>query len=116
VELPKVSDGLTGTATVEAVHLTKRYGGRTALEDVSFAAHSGDIVGLLGPNGAGKTTTIRVLTTVLTPTSGEFRIAAGQVLRRRRSGKLSECFRKAAATPASQPAGSSCVITRASTA
>jgi ABC-2 type transport system ATP-binding protein len=61
--------------TVEAVRLTKRYGGRTAVEDVSFTASQGEIVGLLGPNGAGKTTTIRLLTTVLSPTSGEFSIA-----------------------------------------
>ena len=58
--------------TVEAVHLTKKYRERTAIEDVSFTARSSDVVGLLGPNGAGKTTTIRLLTTVLTPTSGEF--------------------------------------------
>ena len=61
--------------TVEAVRLTKHYGGRSAVEDVSFTASQGDIVGLLGPNGAGKTTTIRLLTTVLVPTSGEFSIA-----------------------------------------
>jgi ABC-2 type transport system ATP-binding protein len=61
--------------TVEAVRLTKRYGGRSAVEDVSFTASQGEIVGLLGPNGAGKTTTIRLLTTVLSPTSGEFSIA-----------------------------------------
>jgi ABC-2 type transport system ATP-binding protein len=61
--------------TVEAVRLTKHYGGRSAVEDVSFTAAQGEIVGLLGPNGAGKTTTIRLLTTVLEPTSGEFSIA-----------------------------------------
>src|SRR4029453_1019177 len=60
---------------VEAVRLTKNYGGRSAVEDVSFSASQGEIVGLLGPNGAGKTTTIRLLTTVLEPTSGEFSIA-----------------------------------------
>ena len=63
------------STTVEAVRLTKHYGGRSALEDVSFTASRGEIVGLLGPNGAGKTTTIRLLTTVLVPTSGEFSIA-----------------------------------------
>jgi ABC-2 type transport system ATP-binding protein len=63
------------TSTVEAVRLTKRFGGRSAVEDVSFTASQGEIVGLLGPNGAGKTTTIRLLTTVLEPTSGEFSIA-----------------------------------------
>jgi ABC-2 type transport system ATP-binding protein len=61
--------------TVEAVQLTKHYNGRTAVEDVSFSASQGEIMGLLGPNGAGKTTTIRLLTTVLEPSSGEFSIA-----------------------------------------
>jgi ABC-2 type transport system ATP-binding protein len=60
---------------LEAVGLTKRYGGRTAVQDLSFAAYSGDVVGLLGPNGAGKTTAIRLLTTVLAPTSGKFWVA-----------------------------------------
>ena len=73
--------------TVEAVRLSKSYGGRSAVEDVSFSASQGEIVGLLGPNGAGKTTTIRLLTTVLSPTSGEFSIAghpstAGSEIRR----------------------------------
>jgi ABC-2 type transport system ATP-binding protein len=63
------------STTVDAVRLTKHYGGRSAVEDVSFTASQGEIVGLLGPNGAGKTTTIRLLTTVLAPTSGEFWIA-----------------------------------------
>ena len=61
--------------TVEAVELTKRYGGYTAVEGVSFAASRGEIMGLLGPNGAGKTTTIRLLTTVLEPSSGGYSIA-----------------------------------------
>jgi ABC-2 type transport system ATP-binding protein len=61
--------------TVEAVRLTKHYGRRSAVEDVSFTASRGEIVGLLGPNGAGKTTTIRLLTTVVAPSSGEFSIA-----------------------------------------
>jgi ABC-2 type transport system ATP-binding protein len=61
--------------TVEAVHLTKHFGAYSAVEDVSFSASQGEIIGLLGPNGAGKTTTIRLLTTVLEPTSGEFSIA-----------------------------------------
>jgi ABC-2 type transport system ATP-binding protein len=68
--MPKVA-----SVILEAVELSKRYGVRTALEAVSFTAVEGDVVGLLGPNGAGKTTTIRVLTTVLQPTSGHFSIA-----------------------------------------
>jgi ABC-2 type transport system ATP-binding protein len=63
------------STTVEAVRLTKHYGGRSAVEGVSFSASQGEIIGLLGRNGAGKTTTIRLLTTVLAPTSGEFSIA-----------------------------------------
>jgi ABC-2 type transport system ATP-binding protein len=46
-----------------------------ALEDVSFSAHSGEVVGLLGPNGAGKTTAIRILTTILSPSAGGFSVA-----------------------------------------
>ena len=63
------------STTVEAVELTKHYGAYTAVEGVSFSASKGEIMGLLGPNGAGKTTTIRLLTTVLEPSSGEYSIA-----------------------------------------
>jgi ABC-2 type transport system ATP-binding protein len=69
------SGGPMTSITVEAVELTKHYGGYSAVEDVSFSASQGEIMGLLGPNGAGKTTTIRLLTTVLEPNSGEFSIA-----------------------------------------
>ena len=61
--------------TVEAVELTKHFGAYTAVEGVSFSASRGEIIGLLGPNGAGKTTTIRLLTTVLEPSSGGYSIA-----------------------------------------
>ena len=64
--------------SVEAIHLTKHYGAYNAVDDVSFSGSQGEIIGLLGPNGAGKTTTIRLLTTVLGPTSGEFSIAGHQ--------------------------------------
>jgi ABC-2 type transport system ATP-binding protein len=62
-------------AAIEARDLTKRYGARNALNGLSFAAEPGDVIGLLGPNGAGKTTTIRLLTTILEPTSGTFTVA-----------------------------------------
>ena len=48
----------------------KRYGDFTAVDDVSFAVERGEIFAFLGPNGAGKTTTIKMLTTLLSPTSG----------------------------------------------
>jgi ABC-2 type transport system ATP-binding protein len=61
--------------TIEARGLSKRFGTRAAVVDLSFTARAGEVLGLLGPNGTGKTTTIRLLSTVLTPTSGEFTVA-----------------------------------------
>jgi ABC-2 type transport system ATP-binding protein len=63
------------TAAVEAHDLGRRYGSLVALEGLTFTARGGEIVGVLGRNGAGKTTTIRVLTTILAPTTGCFSVA-----------------------------------------
>jgi ABC-2 type transport system ATP-binding protein len=63
--------------------LRKDYGGRTAVDGVSFELGAGQIVGLLGPNGAGKTTTISAILGVLEPTSGSIEIEGRDVLRRR---------------------------------
>lgn len=57
---------------LRAQNISKSYGDIDAIVDLSFQIRSGEIVGLLGPNGAGKTTTIRVLSTILPPTRGEF--------------------------------------------
>ncbi len=51
-------------------HVTKRYGGFTAVDDVSFTAQAGRVTGFLGPNGAGKSTTLRVLTGLTIPDGG----------------------------------------------
>lgn len=56
---------------IEVRHLTKTYGSRTAVDDVSFAVRRGGIVGLLGPNGAGKSTTLRTIVGLTSPTAGE---------------------------------------------
>jgi ABC-2 type transport system ATP-binding protein len=56
---------------VKVEHLTKKFGGFTAVDDVSFEVPAGEIVGYLGPNGSGKTTTIRMLLGLLRPTSGK---------------------------------------------
>ena len=58
------------SAAIEVSHLTKHFGGRTAVSDVSFSVASGEIFGFLGPNGAGKTTTVRTLGTLIAPSSG----------------------------------------------
>jgi ABC-2 type transport system ATP-binding protein len=56
-------------------HLSKRFGDRVAVNDVSFSVGRGEVFGFLGPNGAGKTTTVRVLGTLLQPTSGSASVA-----------------------------------------
>lgn len=60
---------------IEVTHLVKRFNGLTAVSDLSFQVQSGELFGFLGPNGAGKTTTIHILCTLLSPTSGEARVA-----------------------------------------
>lgn len=69
-------------------HLSKAYGGRAAVDDISFDVHTGEVLGLLGPNGAGKTTTMRMVLGLLPPDAGTIRIGgvdvatAGKDLRR----------------------------------
>ncbi|MGY2083937.1 ABC transporter ATP-binding protein [Blastococcus sp. SYSU DS0539] len=57
-------------AVIEVAGLTKRYGEVTAVEDVTFTAEAGRVLGFLGPNGAGKTTTLRMLMGLVAPTAG----------------------------------------------
>ncbi len=79
------SEDRDGAPVVDVQHLVKRYGkderGLTAVNDVSFAVHRGEVFGFLGPNGAGKTTTISVLCTLLRPTAGVVRVAGYDVAR-----------------------------------
>ena len=80
---------------IEVQHLTKRYGPVTAVDDVSFKAERGEILGFLGPNGAGKTTTMRVLTGYMPATDGKAIVAGYDVLEqpveaKRRTGYLPE--------------------------
>lgn len=74
---PNLVDGATRTGPPALVveHLTKRFGSRTAVADVSFSVAKGEVFGFLGPNGAGKTTTVRTLGTLIVPTSGSATIA-----------------------------------------
>ncbi len=69
---------------IHVEHLSKRFldyerGWKSAVDDVSFTCQPGEILGLLGPNGAGKTTTLRILSTVLRPTSGRAIVAGRDV-------------------------------------
>ena len=63
------------SAILECSGLTKNFGSKKALSDINFSIEKGRIVGLLGPNGSGKTTLIKLANNLLTPTSGEIRIA-----------------------------------------
>jgi ABC-2 type transport system ATP-binding protein len=56
---------------LETKNLTKKFGDIKAVDSISFAIDKGEVFGIVGPNGAGKTTTIKILTTLLPPTSGE---------------------------------------------
>jgi len=59
-----------GEPALAVEHLTKRFGERLAVDDVTFSVATGEVFGFLGPNGAGKTTTVRMLATLIEPTSG----------------------------------------------
>ncbi|MBR8838226.1 MAG: ATP-binding cassette domain-containing protein [Stigonema ocellatum SAG 48.90 = DSM 106950] len=67
--------------TLEVQELTRRFGKVTAVDALSFTVELGEVFGLLGPNGAGKSTVIKMLTTLLPPTSGQAVIAGFDVTR-----------------------------------
>ncbi len=60
-----------GTPTLEVRHLNRFFGRLKAVDDVTFSAYPGQVMGFIGPNGAGKTTTMRILATLETPTAGD---------------------------------------------
>jgi ABC-2 type transport system ATP-binding protein len=80
---------------IRATGLTKDYGSRRAIENLTFEAKQGEVVGFLGPNGAGKTTTMRILTGYMPPTYGSAQVAGFDIISesievRRRVGYLPE--------------------------
>ena len=87
--------GSSQSTMIEVSNLTKRYAGRTAVDDISFTVGRGEIVGWLGPNGAGKSTTMRVLSGFMPATSGTVRVGGLDVFHdsdevRRRIGYMPE--------------------------
>ncbi|GIH10652.1 multidrug ABC transporter ATP-binding protein [Rhizocola hellebori] len=70
---PRISS-VTGMAIIEVSNLTKRYGERIVVEDVTFAVEPGEIFGVIGRNGAGKTTTVECISGLRTPDSGTIRV------------------------------------------
>jgi ABC-2 type transport system ATP-binding protein len=85
------------TNVIEVRELTKRFGGFTAVDRVSFTVGAGEVIGCLGPNGSGKTTTIRMLLGLLQPSAGEARVLGFDIRRepeeiRKRVGYVSQKF------------------------
>ncbi len=68
-------------AAISAAGLARSFGGKSAVAGIDLAVTEGQIFGLLGPNGAGKTTVVRMLTTLLAPSSGSARISGLDVVR-----------------------------------
>lgn len=72
---------MSPAVAVEVQNITKRFDDLVAVDDVSFSVGEGEFFGFLGPNGAGKTTLIRILTTLIRPTSGSAKVACCDVAR-----------------------------------
>jgi ABC-2 type transport system ATP-binding protein len=88
---------MTTSLAIDAHELTRRFGGFTAVDRVTFDVRAGEVFGFLGANGAGKTTAIRMLTGLLAPSSGRASVAGHDVLReaeriKRRIGYMSQRF------------------------
>jgi len=74
------ADGNNHTEAIVVRELEKRFGAFVAVDRISFSVHPGEIFGFLGSNGSGKSTTIRMLCGILTPTSGEAKVAGHDIV------------------------------------
>lgn len=83
---------------IEVSNLTKQFGHKKAVDDLSFTVRKGEVLGFLGPNGAGKSTTMRVVTGFLPPTGGEITICGLSM-----TGRATEAKRKIGYLPESAP-------------
>ena len=71
----------TMDTAIDVKSLTKQFGNIVALKGISFSSNKGEIYGLIGPNGAGKTTTLRILGTLIKPTSGSAEVFGHDVVK-----------------------------------
>jgi len=74
---------------ITVTHVTKKFGQLTAVDDISFSVKPGELFALLGPNGAGKSTTIKMLTTLLRPTSGKLELNGHDVVKNQAAARKS---------------------------
>ena len=74
---------------LETASLTRRFGALTAVDGLTLSVETGEVFGLLGPNGAGKMTVIKMLTTLLPPTSGNARVACFDIMHPKSEGSSS---------------------------
>ena len=72
---------MISAAVIKVLDLTRNFGELIALEHLNLTVATGEIFGLLGPNGSGKTTTIKMLTTLLEPTSGSAEVAGFDIVK-----------------------------------
>jgi ABC-2 type transport system ATP-binding protein len=72
--------GMAGGVAIEISKLVKRYGSTAAVDGLDLTIQQGEVFGLLGPNGAGKTTTLKIMTTLLRPTSGAVTVLGHDVV------------------------------------
>ncbi len=79
VSPPRTGGAQAGDVILRTRRLSKRYGQRLAVNNLSLEVYRGEIFGFLGPNGAGKTTTIRMVLRLITPTSGAIEILGQDV-------------------------------------
>ena len=75
-------DNPVQSPAIDVRNLTRRFGDIIAVDQATLAAEQGEIFGLIGPNGAGKSTLIKMLTTLLPPTSGSATVAGFDIVRR----------------------------------
>ena len=101
---PPVNGNGVPEPALETEHLTKRFGDRTAVDGLSLSVAKGEVFGFLGPNGAGKTTTVRMLGTLIAPSSGSATVAGLRPESRRTGSRSASASRSCPSRPGSTSA------------